>query len=80
VLNLSKGYLLLISGGGRILVVEMNSSDFDDKTTIQIVIKFYINLYNRQYQNIRDSQFGGASLVTNTALPRASPQKDPKPD
>ena len=32
------------TAGGQILVTEMNSSDFDDKTTKRIVIKFYINL------------------------------------
>ena len=38
-------------------------------------------LFNHQnYVNIRDSQFGGASRDINTALPRASPQKDPTPD
>jgi len=67
---------LQITAGGQILATEMNSSDFDDKTTKRIVIKFYINLNNKNI-NKRDSQFGGASRDINTALPRASPQKDP---
>ena len=38
------------------------------------------NTVNIKNDNIRDLQFGGASRDINTALPRASPQKDPKPD
>ena len=43
-----------------------------------VTISIRDNTVNIKKDKIRDTQFGGASHVINTALPRASPQKDPK--